>query len=149
MSGTVQLYRVFTAPPERVYRAFTDPDALVKWMPPHGFIGKVQSMDVHVEGTYKMSFTNFSTKSIQSFGGKYTEVKPNQLLKYIDKFDDPNLPGEMYMTVSFREVKGGTEVKITQEGIPDAIPVEMCYVGWQQSLHLLAHVVEPNILDEM
>lgn len=95
MCGTVQLYRVFTAPPERVYRAFTDPDALVKWMPPHGFIGKVQSMDVHVEGTYKMSFTNFSTKSIQSFGGKYTEVKPNQMLKYIDKFDDPNILDEM------------------------------------------------------
>ncbi|MFM6928375.1 MAG: SRPBCC family protein [Bdellovibrio sp.] len=147
MSGTVQLHRVFTSPPERVYRAFVDPDALVKWMPPHGFVGKVHSMDVHVGGGYKMSFTNFSTQSTQSFGGTYTEVKPNQLLKYIDKFDDPNLPGEMYMTVSFREVVGGTEVKITQEGIPNAIPVEMCYVGWQQSLQLLALVVEPNIPD--
>ncbi|WP_374076070.1 SRPBCC family protein [Bdellovibrio bacteriovorus] len=147
MPGTVQLHRVFTAPPERVYRAFIDPDALVKWMAPHGFTAKIHSMDARVGGGYKMSFTNFSTKSSHSFGGRYTEIKPNQLLKYTDKFDDPNLPGEMYMTVSFREVIGGTEVKITQEGIPDAIPVEMCYVGWQQSLHLLSHVVEPNIPD--
>lgn len=147
MPGTVQLHRVFTAPPERVYRAFTDPDALVKWMAPHGFTAKVHSMDARVGGGYKMSFTNFSTKSSHSFGGKYTEMKPNQLLKYTDKFDDPNMPGEMQMTISFREVIGGTEVKITQEGIPDAIPVEMCYVGWQQSLYLLSHVVEPNIPD--
>ena len=147
MAGTVNLHRVFTAPPERVYRAFIDPEALVKWMPPHGFTAKVHSMDARVGGGYKMSFTNFTTQSVQSFGGTYQEMKPGQLLKYTDKFDDPNLPGEMKMTVSFREVIGGTEVKITQEGIPDVIPVEMCYLGWQQSLHLLAHVVEPNIPD--
>lgn len=147
MAGTVNLHRVFTAPPERVYRAFIDPEALVKWMPPHGFTAKVHSMDARVGGGYKMSFTNFTTQSVQSFGGTYQEMRPGQLLKYTDKFDDPNLPGEMKMTVSFREVIGGTEVKITQEGIPDVIPVEMCYLGWQQSLHLLAHVVEPNIPD--
>ncbi|MFS4459139.1 SRPBCC family protein [Bdellovibrio sp. HCB2-146] len=147
MAGTVNLHRVFTAPVERVYRGFTDPEALVKWMAPHGFTAKVHQMDLRVGGGYKMSFTNFTTKSVQSFGGTYTEIKPNQLLKYIDKFDDPNMPGEMKMTISFREVIGGTEVKITQEGIPDMIPVEMCYVGWQQSLHLLAHVVEPTIPD--
>lgn len=147
MAGTVNLHRVFTAPPERVYRAFTDPQALVKWMAPHGFVAKVHSMDLRVGGGYKMSFKNFTTQSEQSFGGTYTEVKPNQLLKYNDKFDDPNMPGQMNVTIAFREVVGGTEVKITQEGIPDMIPVEMCYVGWQQSLHLLAHVVEPTIPD--
>lgn len=147
MAGTVQLHRVITAPPERVYRAFTDPDALVKWMAPHGFTAKVHSIDVRNGGSYKMSFTNFTTKSSHSFGGKYAEVKPNELLKYTDKFDDPNMPGEMQMTISFRKVAVGTELKITQEGIPDAIPPEMCYLGWQQSLNMLIQLVEPNIPD--
>jgi uncharacterized protein YndB with AHSA1/START domain len=147
MPSTVQFHRVLTAPPERVFRAFTDPDAMSKWLPPHGFTGKVQHMDARAGGSYKMSFTNFTTKSIQSFGGKYIEVKPNELLKYVDKFDDPNMPGEMQVTVTFREVMCGTELKVTQEGIPDVIPAEMCYLGWQQSLTLLAQLVEPNIPD--
>lgn len=148
MPGTVQFHRVLTAPPERVFRAFTDPDAMAKWLPPHGFTGKVQHMDARPGGTYKMSFTNLTTKSVQSFGGKYLEVKPGELLKYVDKFDDPNLPGEMHVTVTFRKVMVGTEIKITQEGIPDAIPVEMCYLGWQQSLTLLTQLVEPEIPDQ-
>jgi uncharacterized protein YndB with AHSA1/START domain len=147
MPSTIQLHRVLSAPPERVYRAFTDPDAMVKWLPPHGFTGKVHSMDLRVGGGYKMSFTNFSTKNGHSFGGKYTEIKPGELLKYIDKFDDPNMPGEMYITITFRQVIGGTELKVTQEGIPDSIPPEMCYLGWQQSLNLLAQLVEPEIPD--
>lgn len=147
MPGTVQLHRVLTAPPERVYRAFTDPDGLCKWMPPHGFTGKVHSMDVREGGSYKMSFTNFTTQNTQSFGGKYLEVKPNELLRYIDQFDDPNLPGQMMVTVSLRKVVCGTELKVTQEGIPDAIPVEMCYLGWQQCLNGLAKLVEPEIND--
>lgn len=148
MPGTVQLHRVLNAPPERVYRAFLDPDALVKWMCPHGFTAKVHSMDAKVGGGYKMSFTNFTTKSSHSFGGKYIELKPNELIKYTDKFDDPNMPGEMQMTATFRKVMGGTELKITQEGIPDMIPVEMCYMGWQQSLMLLTQLVEPEIPDQ-
>jgi uncharacterized protein YndB with AHSA1/START domain len=147
MPSTIQLHRVFTAPPERVYRAFTDSEARVKWLPPHGFTAKMHSSDVRVGGTYKMSFTNFTTQSSHSFGGKYIEVKPNELLKYTDKFDDPNMPGEMQVTVSFRKVMCGTELKVTQEGIPDAIPAEMCYLGWQQSLILLAQLVEPEIPD--
>jgi len=147
MSNTVQLHRVLAAPPERVYRAFTDPEAMVKWLPPHGFTGKVHHIDVRVGGEYKMSFTNFSTKNSHSFGGKYIELKPNELLKYIDKFDDPNMPGEMKITVTFRKVVCGTDLKITQEGIPDAIPVEMCYLGWQQSLNMLTQLVEPEIPD--
>lgn len=147
MSGTVQLHRVFAAPTERVYRAFTTPEAMVKWFAPYGFTAKVHEIDVRVGGGYKMSFTNFSTKSSQSFGGKYTEIKPNELLKYNDKFDDPNMPGEMQITITFREVICGTELKITQAGIPDAIPPEMCYLGWQQSLNQLALLVEPNIPD--
>ncbi len=148
MPGTVQLHRVLSAPPERVYRAFLDPDALVKWMCPHGFTAKVHSMDAKVGGGYKMSFTNFTTKNSHSFSGKYIELKPNELIKYTDKFDDPNMSGEMQMTVTFRKVMGGTELKITQEGIPDAIPVEMCYMGWQQSLMLLTQLVEPEIPDQ-
>jgi uncharacterized protein YndB with AHSA1/START domain len=147
MPNTVQLHRVLAAPPERVYRAFTDPDAMVKWLPPHGFTGKVHQIDVRVGGSYKMSFTNFSTRSSHSFGGKYLEIKPNELLKYVDKFDDPNLPGEMTVTVAFRKVVCGTELKVVQEGIPDVIPAEMCYLGWQQSLNLLAQLVEPEIPD--
>jgi uncharacterized protein YndB with AHSA1/START domain len=147
MSNTVQLHRVLAAPPERVYRAFIDPDAMVKWLPPHGFTAKLQHIDVRVGGGYKMSFTNFSTKNSHSFSGKYIELKPNELLKYIDKFDDPNLLGEMQITISFRKVVCGTELKITQEGIPEVIPAEMCYLGWQQSLNLLAQLVEPEIPD--
>jgi uncharacterized protein YndB with AHSA1/START domain len=147
MANTVQLHRVIAAPPERVYRAFTDPDAMVKWFPPHGFTAKMHSMDFKVGGGYKMSFTNFSSQGTHSFGGKYVEIKPNELLKYTDKFDDPNLPGEMQVTVTFRKCIGGTELKVTQEGIPAAIPVEMCYLGWQQSLMLLNQLVEPTIPD--
>ena len=147
MANTVQLHRVIAAPPERVYRAFTNPEAMVKWLPPQGFTGKVHHIDVRIGGEYKMSFTNFSTKNSHSFGGKYLDVKPNELLKYVDKFDDPNLPGEMHVTVVFRKVMCGTELKITQEGIPDAIPAEMCYLGWQQSLNLLNQLVEPDIPD--
>lgn len=147
MSNTVQLHRVLAAPPERVYRAFTDPEAMVKWLPPDGFTAKVHQIDVRVGGSYKMSFTNFSTKHSHSFGGKYIELKPNELLRYIDKFDDPNLPGEMQITVTFREVACGTELRVTQENIPEAIPAEMCYLGWQQSLNSLAQLVNPDIAD--
>jgi uncharacterized protein YndB with AHSA1/START domain len=145
MPSTIQLHRVLAAPPERVFRAFIDADAIPKWLPPHGFTCKVHSMDARVGGGFKMSFTNFTTKSSHSFGGKYIEMKPAELLKYTDKFDDPNLPGEMQVTVTFRKVMVGTELKITQEGIPDAIPAEMCYLGWQQSLTLLNQLVEPEI----
>jgi uncharacterized protein YndB with AHSA1/START domain len=148
MAGTVRLHRVLTAPPERVFRAFVDPDAMVKWLPPHGFTAKVHHMDARVGGSYRMSFTNFTNQKGHSFGGTYVEIKPGELLKYVDKFEDPNLPGEMQVTVNFRQVLNGTELKVTQEGIPDAIPVEMCYVGWQQSLTLLAQLVEPEIPDE-
>lgn len=147
MPGKIQLHRVFPAPPERVFRAFTTPDAMVKWLPPHGFTGKVHEMDFRVGGGYKMSFTNFSTKNSHSFGGKYIEIKPNELLRYNDKFDNPGMPGEMQITVSFRKVICGTEVQVVQEGIPDMIPPEMCYLGWQQSLNLLAQLVEPDIPD--
>lgn len=147
MPGTVQLQRVIAAPPERVYRAFTNPEAMVKWLPPHGFTAKVHEIDVRADGGYKISFTNFSTQHSHSFRGKYNEVKPNELLKYTDKFDDPNMPGEMQITITFRKVICGTELKITQEGIPDAIPTEMCYLGWQQSLILMAQLVEPEISD--
>lgn len=147
MPGTIQLHRVFTAPPERVYRAFIDPEAMVKWLPPHGFTGKVHSIDVREGGGYQMSFTNFSTKSSHSFGGRYIEIKPNERLRYTDQFDAPGLPGEMRVTVVFRKVMCGTELSVTQEGIPDAIPTEMCYLGWQQSLNFLAQLVEPEIPD--
>lgn len=149
MANSVQLHRVLTAPPERVYRAFTDPDALIKWLPPHGFTAKLHSMDVKVGGGYKMSFTNFTTKHSHSFTVKYLELKPNELIKHTDKFDDPNLPGEMSVTVTFKKVMCGTELKVTQENIPDAIPAEMCYLGWQQSLTLLTQLVEPEIKDGM
>jgi uncharacterized protein YndB with AHSA1/START domain len=145
--STVQLHRVLAAPPERVYRAFTNPEAMSKWLPPHGFIGKVHSMDFRVGGGYKMSFTNLTTMNSHSFGGKYVEIKPNEMLKYTDKFDDPKMPGEMQVTVSFKKVIGGTELKVTQEGIPEQIPAEMCYMGWQQSLNLLTQLVEPEIPD--
>jgi uncharacterized protein YndB with AHSA1/START domain len=148
MPGTVNLHRVFTAPPERVYKAFINPDAMSKWLPPHGFTGKVHSMDAKVGGGYKMSFTNFTTGHSHSFGGKYAEMVENRKLKYSDKFDNPGMPGEMQVTVTFNKVFCGTELKVTQENIPDAIPVEMCYLGWQQSLTLLAQLVEPEIPDQ-
>jgi uncharacterized protein YndB with AHSA1/START domain len=147
MPLTIQLHRVISAPAERVYRAFTDPDAMVKWLPPHGFTGKMHHIDVRMGGSYKMLFTNFSTKLGHSFGGTYLEVRPNELLKYVDRFDDPNMPGEMQITVQFREVFCGTELRVTQAGIPDAIPAEMCYLGWQQSLTLLTQLVEAEIPD--
>ncbi|MCR6655631.1 MAG: SRPBCC family protein [Opitutus sp.] len=147
-TGTVKLHRVLRAPAERVYRAFTDADALVKWLPPHGFTGKIHQLDVRVGGSYKMSFTNFTTSKSHSFGGNYREVVPNERLVYTDKFDDPNLPGEMITTITFKPVLCGTEITAVQEGIPAMIPAEMCYLGWQESLYLLARLVEAEIPDE-
>lgn len=146
-SNTVKLHRVFAAKPERVYKAFIDPDAMAKWLPPNGFTGKVHEMDAKVGGRYKMSFTNFSTGNSHSFGGEFLELEPNKRVSYTDRFDDPNLPGEMTTTVDIKEVSVGTEINITQEGIPDAIPVEACYLGWQESLALLKMLVEPEIPD--
>lgn len=146
-SGTVRLHRVLRASPERVYRAFLDPDALAKWVPPHGFTGKVHQMDARPGGGYQMSFTNFGTGKSHSFGGKYIELTPHERIRYTDKFDDPNLPGEMQVTISLTQVSCGTELTIVQEGIPPTIPVEFCYLGWQESLSLLAHLVEPEIPD--
>ena len=147
-TNTVKLHRVLRATPERVYRAFLDPDAMAKWIPPHGFTGKVHHMDAKVGGSYRMSFTNFSTGKAHSFGGTYLELKPHELLRYTDKFDDPNLPGEMITTVSLRKVFCGTELNVTQEGIPAVIPAEACYMGWQESLMLLAQLVDPEIPDQ-
>jgi uncharacterized protein YndB with AHSA1/START domain len=146
-SHTVRFHRVLKAKPERVYRAFLDPDAMVKWLPPHGFTGKVHSLDARVGGNYKMSFTNFSTGSSHSFGGTYLELRPNEYIRYTDKFEDPNLAGEMQTSIRLKQVFCGTEIEITQEGIPAAIPVEACYLGWQESLILLAQLVEPEIPD--
>lgn len=146
-TGTVRLHRVLRAPAERVYKAFLDPDAMAKWLPPHGFTGKVHQMDARVGGGYRMSFTNFSTGKSHSFGGTYTELTPNERLRYTDRFDDPNLPGEMNVTITLRKVLCGTELTIVQEGIPAVIPAEMCYLGWQESLTMLAHLVEPEIPD--
>ncbi|TCB60315.1 SRPBCC family protein [Acinetobacter terrae] len=148
MPNTVKLHRVFSAPPERVFKAFIDPDALVKWMAPHGFTAKVHHLDAKVCGTYKMSFSNFSTGTSQSFGGTYHEIIPNQLLRYTDQFDDPNLPGQIEVTIQLNPVSVGTEVYITQSGIPDVIPVEACYLGWQESLQLLTLLVTPEIPDQ-
>lgn len=147
-TNTIRLHRVLRAPPERVYRAFLDADAMAKWLPPHGFTGKVHHLDAKVGGTFKMSFTNFNTGKSHSFGGTYLELKPNQLLRYTDKFDDPNLPGEMITTVNLTEVFCGTEVNIVQQGIPMMIPVQACYLGWQESLTLLAQLVEAEIPDQ-
>jgi uncharacterized protein YndB with AHSA1/START domain len=144
-AGTVRLHRVLKAPPERVYRAFLEPDAMVKWIPPHGFTAKVHSMDARVGGSYRMSFTNFGTGQSHAFGGKYAELRPGELLRYTDRFDDPNLPGEMHVTVALKPVSVGTDVSIVQEGIPPQIPVEACYLGWQESLSMLANLVEPSI----
>src|SRR3954463_12912214 len=132
-NNSVTLHRVVKSTPEKVFRAFTDPNAMASWLPPYGFVCIVHSMDARVGGSYKMSFTNFTTGNGHSFGGTYQEIKPNEFLKYTDKFDDPNLPGEMTVTVSLRKTIAGTELKITQEGIPAVIPVEMCYLGWQES----------------
>ena len=147
-TNTVRLHRVLRAKPERVYRAFLDADAMAKWLPPNGFTGKVHQMDAKVGGTYKMSFTNFSTGKSHSFGGKYLELKPGELLRYTDKFDDANLPGEMITTITLKQVFCGTELNITQEGIPAIIPAEACYLGWQESLTLLAKLVEAEISDQ-
>ena len=143
--GTVRLHRVLRTSPEKLYKAFTDPDAMCKWLPPHGFTGKMHHMDAKVGGSYKMSFTNFTSGTTHSFGGKYVELVPGQKLAYTDAFDDPNIPGTMRTTVLFTKVSCGTEVHVTQEGIPEAIPVEMCYLGWQESLELLKLLIEPEI----
>jgi len=148
-TNTVRLHRVLRATPERVYRAFLDADAMAKWLPPNGFTCKVHHLDAKVGGTFKMSFTNFTTQKSHSFGGKYLELKPHELIRYDDKFDDPNLPGEMITTVKLKEVFCGTELNITQEGIPAVIPAEACYLGWQESLILLAKLVEAEIPDQM
>ncbi|MGH9805688.1 MAG: SRPBCC family protein [Terriglobia bacterium] len=143
--GTIRLHRVLRAKPECVYRAFLDADAMAKWLPPYGFTCKVHHMDAKVGGTYKMSFTNFTKGDGHSFRGEYRELVPWGLIRYTDRFDDPNLPGEMQTTVSLKQVSLGTELSIVQEGVPDAIPLEMCYLGWQESLSQLANLVEPEI----
>jgi uncharacterized protein YndB with AHSA1/START domain len=147
MPNTIRLHRVLRAAPERVYRAFLDADAMAKWLPPNGFTGKVHQLDAKVGGTHKMSFTNFTTGKSHSFGGKYLELTPNERIRYTDKFDDANLPGEMQVTVSLKKVSCGTELNIVQEGVPDVIPAEACYLGWQESLAQLAKLVEPEIPD--
>ncbi len=146
-NNTVKLHRVFAAPVEKVFKAFTDADAMASWLPPYGFVCKVHKMDLTVGGTYKMSFTNFTTGSSHSFGGEYLEIRTNEFIKYTDRFDDPNLPGQMITTIELKPVLCGTELFATQEGIPYAIPLEMCYLGWQESLEKLKHLVEPNIPD--
>jgi uncharacterized protein YndB with AHSA1/START domain len=146
-TNSVSLHRVLTASPEKVYRAFADPIAHSTWLPPYGFVCQVHEMDFKVGGKFKMSFVNFTTGNGHSFGGEYLEIKPNELIKYSDKFDDPNLPGEMITTVWLKQVMCGTELKIEQTGIPEAIPAEMCYLGWQESLDKLKRLVEPNIPD--
>ena len=149
MANTVRLHRVLRGKAERVYRAFLDPEAMVKWLPPHGFVGKVHQMDAKVGGTYKMSFKNLTTGSSHSFGGKYLELVPNERIRYTDKFDDPSLPGEMQTTIVIKQATLGVELNITQEGLPDVIPLEACYLGWQESLELLKKLVEPEIPDQI
>ncbi len=144
-TSTIRLYRVLRATPERVYRAFLDADAMVKWLPPHGFTGKVHHLEPRVGGTYRMSFTNFGTGQAHAFGGQFLELVPGERIRHTDTFDDPNLPGEMRTTISLKPVSCGTEVDIVQEGVPGAIPPEACYLGWQESLMLLAQLVEPEI----
>ena len=144
-TGTVRLHRVLKCPPERIYRAFLEPDAIVKWLPPHGFTCQVHQLEAKVGGKFRMSFANFGTGSGHSFGGAYLELVPNERIRHTDKFDDPSLPGEMTTTISLKKVSVGTELSIVQEGIPAAIPVEACYLGWQESLMLLAQLVEPEI----
>ena len=147
MPNTISLHRVFRATPEKLYRAFLDADALAKWLPPNGFTCKVHQMDAKVGGSHRMSFTNFTTGHSHSFGGKYLELAPGERIRYTDKFDDPNLPGEMQVTISLKAVSCGTELNIVQEGVPDVIPPEACYLGWQESLILLAKLVEPEIAE--
>ena len=146
-TNTVRLHRVLRAPADRVYRAFLDPDAMTKWLPPHGFVAKVHEMDARVGGGYRMSFTNFGTGTTHSFGGTYVELTPHERIRYTDKFDDPGLPGEMQVTIGLRKVLCGTELEIVQQGLPSVIPLEMCYLGWQESLAQLAALVEPEIPD--
>ena len=146
-TNTIRLHRVFRATPERIYRAFIDADAMVKWLLPNGFTAKVHHMDAKVGGTFRMSFTNFTTGKSHSFGGQYLELVPHERIRYTDNFDDPNLPGEMRVTVTLKKVSCGTEVNIVQEGVPDVIPVEACYLGWQDSLILLGKLVEAEIPD--
>ena len=146
-TNTIRLHRVFRSTPERIYRAFVDAEAMAKWLPPNGFTAKVHHMDAKVGGTFKMSFTNFTTGKSHSFGGQYLELVPHERLRYTDKFDDPNLPGEMKVTVALKKVSCGTEVHIEQEGVPDVIPAEACYLGWQESLVLLGKLVEAEIPD--
>jgi uncharacterized protein YndB with AHSA1/START domain len=143
--NTIRLHRVLRAPPERVYLAFLDPDAMVKWLPPNGFTGKVHQADARVGGSHRMSFTNFTTGKSHSFGGRYLELTPHERIRYTDKFDDPNLPGEMQISVTLAKVSCGTELGIVQEGVPEVIPAEACYLGWQESLTLLARLVEAEI----
>lgn len=147
MPSTIRLHRVLKAKPDRVYRGFLDPDAIVKWMPPNGFTAKVHHMDVRVGGSYRMSFTNFTTGKAHSFGGEYLELVANERIRYNDKFEDPNLPGQIHVTITLKEGLFGTEINITQEGVPDVIPAEACYLGWQESLELFAKLVEPEIPD--
>jgi uncharacterized protein YndB with AHSA1/START domain len=149
MAGTVKLHRVFKAKPQKLYKAFIDPDAMAKWLPPNGFTGKVHEMDARVGGRYRMSFTNFGTGSSHAFGGEFLELVENERLRYSDKFEDPNLPGEMETTIELKEVSIGTEMNITQTGIPEIIPAEACYLGWEESLRLLTMLVEAEIPDEM
>ena len=144
-TGTVQLHRVLRAPPERVYRAFLDAGAMAKWIPPYGFTCTVHHMDAKVGGTFRMSFTNFTSGNAHSFGGEYLELIPHELIRYTDKFEDPNLPGQILVTVTLTKVSCGTEISIVQEGLPEVIPLEMCYLGWQESLAQLATLVEPEI----
>ena len=144
-TGTVRLHRVLRASPERVYRSFLEADAMAKWLPPYGFTCKVHHMDARVGGTFKMSFANFGTGHAHSFGGEYRELVPNALIRYTDRFDDPNVPGEMQVTVTLKRVSCGTDLSVIQEGVPAAIPIEMCYLGWQESLLQLARLVEPDI----
>ena len=144
-TGTVRLHRVLRAPPGKLYRAFLEADALARWLPPYGFTAKVHHMDARVNGTFKMSFTNFGSGNAHSFGGEYLELVPNERIRYTDEFDDPNLPGTITVTILFKKVLCGTELHVTQEGLPEAIPVEMCYLGWQESLAQLAKLVEPEI----
>jgi uncharacterized protein YndB with AHSA1/START domain len=146
-TSTIRLHRVLHATPEKVYRAFLDADAMAKWLPPHGFTGKVHHLDAKVGGTYKMSFTNFTTGKSHSFGGEYLELTPHERIRHTDKFDDPNLPGEMQVTITLKQVSVGTELNIVQEGVPEVIPPEACYLGWQESLALLAKLVEAEIKD--
>jgi uncharacterized protein YndB with AHSA1/START domain len=143
--NTIRLHRVLRAPPERIYRAFLDADAMVKWLPPNGFTGRVHHLEARVGGSYRMSFTNFGTGQNHSFGGKYLELVPNERIRHTDEFDDPNLPGTMQVTVSLKKVSGGTELSVVQEGVPEVIPPEACYLGWQESLALLAKLVEAEI----